>query len=81
MIKTKRIATYRFRILLLASFFVLTAISSCEVVKPYQKAYLNDQKMQPDANAMKKFDSYFQSIREGAIMPGSDKSSGGCGCN
>ncbi|MFN0187346.1 MAG: DUF4266 domain-containing protein [Bacteroidia bacterium] len=61
--------------------FTLWTVSACQVVKPYQKAYLNDQKMQFDANGMKKFENYFQSIREGAIMPGSDKSSGGCGCN
>ena len=75
------IATYPPRIFVYIGVIILWMASACQVVKPNQKVYLNDQKMQFDANGMKKFESYFQSIREGAIMPGSDKSSGGCGCN
>ncbi|MBK7681019.1 MAG: DUF4266 domain-containing protein [Bacteroidia bacterium] len=75
------IATYPRKYILCAGVFTLWMASACQVVKPYQKVYLNDQKMQFDANGMKKFENYFQSIREGATMPGFDKSSGGCGCN
>ncbi|MBK7966458.1 MAG: DUF4266 domain-containing protein [Bacteroidetes bacterium] len=75
------IATYQLRFIHYASIFTLWTVSSCQIVKPYQRVYLNDQKMQMEANGMKKFENYFQSIREGATMLGSEKSSGGCGCN
>ncbi len=67
--KTMSIATYPPRIFAHIGFIMRWMASACQVVKRYQKVYLNDQKMQFDANGMNKFESYFQSIREGAIMP------------
>lgn len=54
---------------------------SCTTVKPYQRAYLNDPEMQMGNNAGKAFENYVLNIREGSIVPGSKKASGGCGCN
>lgn len=64
------IATYPPRIFANIGFIMRRMASANQVMKRYQKVYLNDQKMQFDANGMNKFESYFQSIREGAIMPG-----------
>jgi len=50
-------------------------------VKPYQRAYLNDRAMEINGKPIRAFEDYFESIREGAIFPGGEKTSGGCGCN
>lgn len=55
-------------------------LSSCVVVKPYEKVYLNDIDMQLNGQG-KNFENYVQSIREGATPTSGAKSSGGCGCN
>ncbi|HNK29636.1 MAG: DUF4266 domain-containing protein [Bacteroidia bacterium] len=59
---------------------ILLLLNSCAEVKPWQRAWLNDPALQPD-RALRSFDDYTHAIREGATMPGGDKSSGGCGCN
>lgn len=56
-------------------------LQSCVAVKPYQRAYLNDESMQPGKTQMEKFDENVQTYREGSSGGGSGKSSGGCGCN
>ena len=62
---------------------ILTVLftSGCEVVKPYQRAYLNDDNMQTGKQAIKKFSSNMHTYREGASGGGRGKTSGGCGCN
>jgi hypothetical protein len=64
--------------------FVLVVLgmqAGCQTVKPYQRAYLNDPEMQLGLKAGQRFESYVESIREGATPPGGAKASGGCGCN
>ena len=70
------------RLFLKVSFVVaiLTVFSSCAVVKPYQRAYLNDKEMQLTHDGAAQFEDYYQSIREGSISPGNDASGEGCGC-
>jgi len=53
---------------------------SCQTVKPYQRAYLNDAAMQMGNNKVTGFERYALMIREGASGAGG-KNSGGCGCN
>ena len=60
--------------------FVVIAFCSCAGVKPYQRAYLNDSEMQFNSKATAQFEDYYQSIREGSTIPGSGKTSDGCGC-
>ena len=62
----------------LCSFLWLT---SCVSLKPYEKIYVNDPEMQMVNNLQQDFHNYIHSIREGAVIPGAAKSSGGCGCN
>jgi len=59
---------------------IMLLLNSCAEVKPWQRVWLNDPAMAPDPHP-KAFDHYFHTIREGAILPEGDKSSGGCGCN
>ena len=63
--------------------FVFTALlmASCQTVKGYQKRYLNDAEMELSAKKIEKFESNFQSYREGASGANGGKSGGGCGCN
>lgn len=65
-------------IILICSFI---GLCSCTSVKPYEKVYVNDPEMQMTSDSGKKFSNYVSSIREGATPAGSNKSSGGCGCN
>jgi len=68
-------------IYILILFVYILAFSSCSTVKPYQRVFLNDPEMQMGSNSGKAFENYVLNIREGSIVPGSKKASGGCGCN
>jgi len=57
------------------------AVSSCTVIRPYDRVYLNDPKMQMTSHAGRDFSNYVHAIREGSAPAGSATSSGGCGCN
>ena len=65
---------------LLASIFLLS-LSSCISVKPYEQIFVNDPEMKMEQDASKNFSNYVSTIREGATPIGTQKSSGGCGCN
>ncbi len=60
---------------------VFMSIGSCRTVKPYQRAYLNDNAMQINKKNVDKLSSDMHSYKEGASGGGRGKSSGGCGCN
>jgi hypothetical protein len=54
---------------------------SCISIKPHQRIYVNDPEMQTGMDAGKGYENYVHSIRQGATPAGTDKASGGCGCN
>lgn len=54
--------------------------TSCQSVKPYQRAYLNDRDMQFGAETVEFMEQKAQAYREGASGAGKGKTSGGCGC-
>jgi hypothetical protein len=62
-------------------FFTMFCLNACVPLKPYERVYVNDPEMQMGTDAGNNFNSYVQSIREGAIPAGTAKASGGCGCN
>jgi Domain of unknown function (DUF4266) len=62
-------------------FFILLLFGSCKTVKPYQRAYLNDNAMQMNKKNIDKLSSDMHTYKEGASGGGRGKSSGGCGCN
>jgi hypothetical protein len=66
---------------LIIGLIIFTGLEmSCQTVKPYQRAYLNDAAMQMGLNKVSGFEKYALMIREGASGAGG-KNSGGCGCN
>lgn len=66
------------RLPLLLSALVLTG---CVAVKPYQRAFLNDERMQAGQRPIDQPDSHMHTYREGSTGGGGGTSSGGCGCN
>ena len=59
----------------------LCSLTSCVVVKEYEKVYLNDPDMVLAAKKSNKFVTSFQVYREAASGANGGKSGGGCGCN
>lgn len=57
------------------------SLSSCESVKEYQKAKINDAEMVLTAKKTEKFENTFQLYREGSSGANGGKTGGGCGCN
>ncbi len=66
--------------ILLFLMFLLIVITSCQSVKPYQRAYLNDKDMQFGSQTAEIMELKTQAYREGASGAGKGKTSGGCGC-
>lgn len=66
---------------LISIVLVMMIASSCQVVKPYQRVYLNDHEMKPGQRVSAKHERNAFTYREGASGGGSGKVSGGCGCN
>lgn len=60
---------------------VMLGVSSCTVVKEYEKIKLNDKDMQLSSKSIDTFDNTFQLYREAASGANGGKSGGGCGCN
>ena len=65
-------------ILLILSLFYL---NSCETVRPYQRAYLNDQNMALKPLPEAGYEMNIEGYREGASGENGGKGGGGCGCN
>lgn len=67
------------------NIFVIIIISllicSCTTVKPYQKAFLNDEDMDLGIRSIESYEAEFESYREGASGANGGKVGGGCGCN
>jgi len=55
--------------------------TSCVAVKPYEKAYLNDDEMRLSAKEAERFEANFQVYREAAAGANGGTGGGGCGCN
>jgi hypothetical protein len=69
------------RILLLGTLVCCAALPSCVSVKEYQKQYLNDAEMELANRKAERFETSFQTYREGAAGANGGKTGGGCGCN
>ncbi|MEX0275555.1 MAG: DUF4266 domain-containing protein [Flavobacteriaceae bacterium] len=65
--------------MVLGMFLVL--MTSCTVVREYEKVHLNDEEMRLLARKCETFETNFQVYREGASGVNGGKSGGGCGCN
>ena len=55
--------------------------SSCAIIQPFQKKFLNDSEMELSTQKVQTFELNFQVYREAASGANGGKSGGGCGCN
>ena len=69
------------RFVVLWTMILLVAVSSCQSVKPYQRAYLDDENMKPGKGPCEMLDDNVFSYREGGVVTGGRKTKGGCWCN
>ena len=60
---------------------IIIYLPSCVSVLAYQKMYLNDEDMKLTARKVQRFETNFQTYREGAAGANGGKNGGGCGCN
>jgi len=56
-------------------------LQSCNSVKEYEKAKINDPDMKLSARTAERYETTFQVYREAAAGANGGKSGGGCGCN
>ena len=61
--------------------FAMISLSSCAVVKEYEKVNLNDPDMKLADYPVDRFRTNFQVYREAASGGNGGKTGGGCGCN
>lgn len=66
---------------LVAAAYLLVNLTSCVVVKEYEKVYLNNEEMVLGLKSNERFETNFQLYREGASGANGGKTGGGCGCN
>ncbi len=62
-------------------FLALVFVVSCANVQGFEKMRLNDEDMSLSERDSKKFETTFQTYREGSSGANGGKSGGGCGCN
>lgn len=60
---------------------IITCLSSCTVVKGYERVNLNDPDMELSSRKIDRFETNFQGYREAASGANGGKTGGGCGCN
>ncbi|WP_297090202.1 DUF4266 domain-containing protein [uncultured Draconibacterium sp.] len=68
------------KIMLLAGLAFII-LSSCTILKEYEKVNINDPDMALADRKIDKFQTTFQSYREAASGANGGKTGGGCGCN
>lgn len=66
---------------LIVGILFCCSLTSCVVVKEYEKVNLNDPDMDLSARKSDKFETTFHSYREAASGANGGKTGGGCGCN
>ncbi|MDF1673656.1 MAG: DUF4266 domain-containing protein [Vicingaceae bacterium] len=60
---------------------ILIVLTSCTVVKEYEKVYINDPDMALESKKIDRFKTNIHSYREAASGGNGGKTGGGCGCN
>lgn len=66
---------------IIAILIFTSSLTSCVVVKEYEKVNLNDPDMVLSNKSSDRFITNFQVYREAASGANGGKSGGGCGCN
>lgn len=60
---------------------ILVLMTSCTVVKEYEKVLINDPEMKLAGKSAERYETNFQVYREAAAGANGGKTGGGCGCN
>jgi hypothetical protein len=60
---------------------IFLTMTSCTVVKEYEKELINDPEMKLASKSSERYDTTFQVYREAAAGANGRKTGGGCGCN
>nr|WP_299384568.1 DUF4266 domain-containing protein [Allomuricauda sp.] len=60
---------------------LLSTLSSCVVVREYDKIYISDAEMNLGTRPCERFETNFHIYREAAAGANGGKTGGGCGCN
>ncbi|MFI1743775.1 DUF4266 domain-containing protein [Thalassobellus sediminis] len=63
------------------ALLIIASLTSCTVVKEYEKVNINDPDMALTKKGSDRFITNFQVYRESASGANGGKSGGGCGCN
>jgi len=66
---------------LLTILFIVLGLSSCVVLKEYEKVNINDPDMELSDKKVDRNVSTIHSYREAAVGANGGKTGGGCGCN
>ena len=61
--------------------FLVLNLTSCVVVKEYEKVYVNDAEMELASKSIERSETNAHLYREGAAGANGGKTGGGCGCN
>ncbi len=69
------------KVLLILALIILGTLSSCTVVKEYEKVNINDPDMVLGDKPIDRFETNAQAYREAAVGANGGKTGGGCGCN
>ncbi|MDA3910819.1 MAG: DUF4266 domain-containing protein [Bacteroidales bacterium] len=67
--------------ILCCAIFCALLLSSCTVVKEYEKININDPDMKLSERKTNEFETTFQIYREAASGANGGQNGGGCGCN
>lgn len=65
----------------LSFFLIACSLQSCNTVKEYEKAKINDANMKLSSRPSERYETAFQVYREAAAGANGGKTGGGCGCN
>lgn len=69
------------KIIMILLLGLMVSLSSCTVVKEYEKVNINDPDMALGDKNVDRFETYAQAYREAASGANGGKTGGGCGCN
>ncbi len=66
---------------LIILFVLIANLTSCVVVKEYEKVNINDPDMALSSRKIDRYETTAQAYREAAVGANGGKTGGGCGCN
>tara|TARA_R110002124_G_scaffold131910_2_gene294380 strand:- start:12841 stop:13056 length:216 start_codon:yes stop_codon:yes gene_type:complete len=69
------------KLFLISILLISVNLTSCVVVKEYEKVNINDPDMALSTRKIDRYETTAQAYREAAVGANGGKTGGGCGCN